>query len=105
MNRLARPTPIVIAAFLGALALAPARGQDAKNQEARRVFDPVLTTPETLAPYLDHLDPGRDGFADEQVAQALEARLNELGAWLQTRPSQAGDLRGFFAPTFRGSQL
>jgi Flp pilus assembly protein TadD/peroxiredoxin len=74
------------------------------SQEPRPVFSPTLKTPELLAPYLSHVEAGTDAFATERDAEALEARLAELGTWLKDggrRPAPPG----VFAPGFRGGRL
>ena len=38
---------------------------------AQTVYRPTLTVPDTLAPFLDHLQPGDDDFPLEVVARAL----------------------------------
>lgn len=67
------------------------------------MFRPVLKTPEALAPFLAHVDAGSDQFPAERDAELIEARLRELGAWLQG--SAAGSAPTLFARDFRGGRL
>jgi hypothetical protein len=46
-------------------------------------FRPALATPETMVPFLEHLDPGDDGFPLERQARELETRLRELSEALR----------------------
>ena len=71
---------------------------------AQTVYRPTLAVPESLAPFLEHLDPGRDGFPVEGAALAIEARLRELsGAFRAGRaPAVTATL---LDPAFRGARL
>ena len=63
-----------------------------RRSSRRRCSRRPLKTPEALAPYLAHLEAGSDAFATERDAQAIEARLGDLGAWLRgdgQRPAAA----------------
>jgi Tfp pilus assembly protein PilF/peroxiredoxin len=74
-------------------------------EDQRPIFSPALTTPDTLVPFLEHLQPGRDAFPLEAQAHAIEQRLDELGSWLQAEQPRPAALGAFFAPGFRGSRL
>ena len=67
------------------------------------MFRPPLKTSEALAPFLAHVEAGRDEFPGERDAEAIEARLQEIGAWLRT---SGGDTpSALFARDFRGGRL
>jgi Flp pilus assembly protein TadD len=71
-------------------------------QEA--IYRPALKAPETLAPFLEHLEPGSDEFALERDATALETPLRELAELFRSgRPGNVG--ARLLAPDFRGGRL
>ena len=76
-------------------ALAPPQ---AWSQEPRPVFSPTLKTPEALAPFLAHVEAGTDDFASERDAEAIEARLSELGDWLRGDGARPALPQGLFSP-------
>ncbi len=69
------------------------------------VFAPRLVTPEGLAPFLEHVEPGADAFVSERDAEAIEARLGALGAWLRGSSAQPALPQGLFAVGFKGARL
>ncbi|HEX7086048.1 MAG TPA: FG-GAP-like repeat-containing protein [Vicinamibacterales bacterium] len=70
---------------------------------ASDVYRPDLAVPEMLEPYLPYIEPGHDAFALERDAEAIEARLRELGDALRAgRPDDAASL---LAPDLRGAPL
>jgi len=70
------------------------------------VYRPQLAVPETIQPFLKHVEPGSDAFPLERQAQEIQARLRELGDALRTRPVRVDDIAGrLLAPGFRGGQL
>jgi tetratricopeptide (TPR) repeat protein/peroxiredoxin len=71
---------------------------------AQTAYRPKLAVPESLAPFLDHLDPGHDGFPLEAVAHALEARLRELSDAFRAGRATAVTTT-LFDPAFRGARL
>lgn len=75
----------------------------ASQSPAPRLFRPPLTTSEALAPFLAHVQAGSDEFALEREAEAIEARLRDLGAWLRS-PQGPGPAK-WFAREFRGGRL
>ena len=76
----------------------------AAGGSAQTVYRPTLAVPESLAPFLEHLEPGRDGFPLEGVARALEARLRELSDGFRAGRA-AGVAATLLEATFRGSRL
>jgi tetratricopeptide (TPR) repeat protein/peroxiredoxin len=71
---------------------------------AQTAYRPTLAVPDSLAPFLDHLDPGHDSFALEAVTHALEARLRELSDAFRAGRAAAVTTT-LFDPTFRGARL
>ena len=71
---------------------------------AQTVYRPALAVPDTLAPFLDHLQPGDDDFPLEAVARALEARLGELSDAFRARRAAAVTAT-LLDPAFRGARL
>src|SRR3954471_11727281 len=71
---------------------------------AQTAYRPNLAVPESLAPFLDRLDPGHDSFPLEAVAHALEAPLAELSDAF--RAGRAGAVTTtLLDPAFRGARL
>ena len=46
--------------------------------QAPQDYRPKLAVPESMQPFLKHLEPGDDGFALERQAKELDGRLEEL---------------------------
>jgi Tfp pilus assembly protein PilF/peroxiredoxin len=73
---------------------------------AADAFPPALRVPDALAPFLAHLQPGSDAFADEKEAAEIAERLSALGGWMRQPPSGRGDVaEALLAPGFRGARL
>jgi Flp pilus assembly protein TadD len=106
MSRRMRRWPALAARLPGLLTVVLTLGATTvPAQDTRRTFTPPLATSDTLQPFLDHLEPGDDGFVRERDALAIETRLGELGAWLEagaTRPSTGPNI---FAQDFLGGPL
>jgi Flp pilus assembly protein TadD/peroxiredoxin len=67
-------------------------------------YRPKLAIPETLEPFLKHLEPGSDGFPAERDARELEARLGELSDALRAgRADRVAEW--LLASDFRGGRL
>ena len=67
-------------------------------------YRPRLAVPETVEPFLKHLEPGRDAFTAEREASELAERLGELGRSL--RDGDAGNVAGWLlAADFHGGRL
>ena len=93
---------LLAAALLASLAQTPRAA--AEGQE--NVYRPKLASPETLQPFLKHIDPANDAFPGEQQARELEARLRELGESLRAGPDRATAFAGrLLHKQFRGSRL
>jgi len=70
------------------------------------VFRPKLVPSEALAPFLPQLRAGHDQFTDEVPAEALEARLAELGERLRADVRRAdAAVSTLLAPEFRGARF
>ncbi|HXE79438.1 MAG TPA: FG-GAP-like repeat-containing protein [Vicinamibacterales bacterium] len=70
------------------------------------VYEPSLTPPEFLEPFLEYVAPGNDAFKDERVVVDIEARLNEFGAaLLKPGADPSAAVRALLAPGFRGGRL
>ncbi len=74
-------------------------------QPSTPVFAPPLTTPESLAPFLAHVDPAGDTFDSERDAAIVEARLRVLGDWLAAGAARSASPGVLFAPGFRGGRV
>ena len=72
--------------------------------QAANVYRPKLAVPESLAPFLEDLDPGHDGFPLESVARALDARLRELSDAFRAGRAAAVTTT-LLDPAFRGARL
>src|SRR3954447_20769466 len=66
----------------------------------------TLAVPETLQPFLKHLDPGNDSFLLEAQVKELEARLGELSdAFRAGSTATAAVTTALLDPGFRGARL
>ena len=101
----ALPLSVVLATLLIIAAMAAPSAQQDRPRDASRIFDPALTVPDTLKPYLDQVQPGTDAFTSERDVQAIEAGLGTLGAWLKAGGNVTPDVRDLFAANFRGARL
>src|SRR5262249_23384399 len=91
--RLLIPTLLLILVSTGGLA-----------QET--VYQPKLAVPESIQPFLKHLEPGSDPFPLEGPAKGLEARLGELSSALRAGTAQTASVtKGLLDPRFRGARL
>jgi Flp pilus assembly protein TadD/peroxiredoxin len=91
--------------FLATFMLAWAAGLGAVHAAPQEtVYRPKLAVPETLEPFLKHLEPGSDAFGAEGDVRELEVQLHQLGELLRTgRP--AGVVDRLLAPDFHGGRL
>jgi Tfp pilus assembly protein PilF len=91
--------------FLAAFMLAWGAGLVAAHAAPQEtVYRPKLAVPETLEPFLKHVEPGSDAFSAEGEVRELEAQLGKLGELLRTlRP--AGVVDHLLAPDFHGGRL
>jgi Tfp pilus assembly protein PilF/peroxiredoxin len=81
-------------------------GVDAAEQGIPFYYRPKMRVPETLAPYLEHLAPGRDSFPDEKEAAEIAARLRDWGARLRKGENRGALAVAFLlAKEFKGSPL
>jgi len=80
--------------------------RDGSKPQGRTDYRPPLGVPESMQPFLKHLEPGNDAFPMEGQAQQIEARLRELSAAFRTgAPSTANITKGLLDPSFRGARL
>ena len=79
------------------VAIAQTGGVSAEAQEGV-VYRPKLAVPETLQPFLKHLESGNDAFPAERQARELEARLLELADSLRGGPDRAAKIARAVAP-------
>ena len=84
---------------------------EARSDTARKtgpaqesVYRPKLAVPESMRPFLEHVEPGSDAFPLERTAQELDARLRLLADALHAGAAQsvAGAL---LDPAFHGARL
>jgi Tfp pilus assembly protein PilF len=74
--------------------------------EQSATYRPTLAIAESLQPFVNELEPGRDGFPLERQAQELEARLRELSdALRRSGPQAAGAVTRLLHSEFRGARL
>ena len=68
------------------------------------VYRPTLAVPESMRPFLEHLEPGSDAFALERTARELDARLRLLADALHA--GAAGTVATeLLDPAFHGARL
>ena len=73
---------------------------------AAQDYRPKLAVPESMQPFLKHLEPGDDGFPLEARAKELESRLEELSKALRGNPGRLGGAtKALLDPGFRGARL
>ncbi len=73
---------------------------------AAQDYRPKLAVPESMQPFLKHLEPGDDGFPLEARAKELESRLEELSKALRdNRRASASATKSLLDPGFRGARL
>jgi len=85
---------------------AAVRVEPTRSADSASYYRPKLRVPESLEPFLKHLEPGSDSFAEEREAAELSARLAELGDRLKSSPDRAaGVAEWLLAPAFRGGRL
>ena len=97
-----RPGRLVLASGLSMLAVVAGTAQ--VEQSAN--YQPRLAVSETLEPFLQQLEPGRDGFPLERQANELEARLRELSEALRRGGAQTtAAVTRLLDPDFRGARL
>ncbi len=102
---LLRPAGWFAALALVAADPVPAR-ENPRALDPGGTYRPKLATPEMLAPFLEHLQPGRDAFAEEREAAELAARLARLGERLKASPDRDTDVADWLlAAGFRGARL
>jgi len=91
-------------ALIAALVVTSA-GVTAATQD-KAVYRPTLAAPESMEPFLKHLDPGSDAFPMERQAAAIEARLGELSQALRAGADRTAAVAGdLLDPGFRGARL
>lgn len=98
---------LVVAGLLAPLvAVGAAVHLAAAGQGESAVYRPKLAVPETLEPFLKHLEAGTDAFPAEREALQLEARLREFGDSLRASPAKAVTAaERLLASDFRGGRL
>ncbi len=70
------------------------------------VYRPKLSVPESMRPFLAHLEPGADAFPLERTAQELDARLGQLSDALRAGgPRVTAVPADLLDPSFRGARL
>jgi Tfp pilus assembly protein PilF/peroxiredoxin len=93
----------LVAAFAAAAGTGPVA---AEQNEPQDTYRPKLAVPETLQPFLQHLEPGNDAFQTERQAKEIEARLRELQNSLRASPARAARVTEWLLePGFRGGRL
>ena len=74
--------------------------------QERAVYQPKLAVPESMQPFLKHLEPGSDAFPLERPAKELEARLGELSSAFRAGATQTASVtKGLLDAGFRGARL
>ena len=98
-----------LSSFLLMFCAASAPLLPAAPDDVRKVsrYKPLLREPPTLAPLLQHVEPGRDGFPEEKDAAELAVRLAELSRGLRQGPGHAARCAGRppLPPDFTGGDL
>ena len=90
---------LVIAGFLAALVSIVVVGQE------KTTYRPKLAVPDTMAPFLEHVEPGTDGFPLEGQAKELEARLRDISDAFRGGAARLAAVSKVLDPNFRGGRL
>ena len=106
-RRNARAERLAAICLVAAFAAAAGTGRIAAEQNGPQdTYRPKLAVPETLQPFLQHLEPGNDAFPAERQAKEIEARLRELQNSLRASPARAASVTEWLLdPGFRGGRL
>ena len=106
-RRYAPAARLVVISLVAAFAVAAGTGRIAAEQNVPQdTYRPKLAVPETLQPFLQHLEPGNDAFPAERQAKEIEARLRELQNSLRGSPARAASVTDWLLdPGFRGGRL
>jgi tetratricopeptide (TPR) repeat protein len=100
---------LFVASLLAALAAGGGTARVAAERTATQdtvTYRPKLAVPETMEPFLKHLETGSDAFPLERQAKELEARLRELGDSLRASPIRAASVAEWLLdPDFHGGRL
>ncbi len=106
-RRNARAEQLAALCLVAAFAAAAGTGRVAAEQNGPQdTYRPKLAVPETLQPFLQHLEPGNDAFPAERQAKEIEARLRELQNSLRASPARAASVTEWLLdPGFRGGRL
>ena len=106
-RRYAPAARLVVISLVAAFAAAAGTGRIAAEQNVPQdTYRPKLAVPETLQPFLQHLEPGNDAFPAERQAKEIEARLRELQNSLRASPARAASVTDWLLdPGFRGGRL
>ena len=106
-RRYAPAARLVVISLVAAFAAAAGTGRIAAEQKGPQdTYRPKLAVPETLQPFLQHLEPGNDAFPAERQAKEIEARLRELQNSLRASPARAASVTEWLLdPGFRGGRL
>ena len=101
---------LLVAGFLAALGSIVVAGDpapDATREPAQEktTYRPRLAVPDTMAPFLEHVEPGTDAFPLEGQARELEARLRDVSdAFRGGAARLSGVTRTLLDPGFRGGR-
>ncbi len=97
-------------AALGAIVVAGPPAPDATREpgagQEKTTYRPGLAVPDTMAPFLEHVEPGTDAFPLEGQARELEARLRDVSDGFRGGAARlSGVTRTLIDPGFRGGRL
>ena len=97
-------------AALGSIVVAGPPAPDATREpgagQEKTTYRPGLAVPDTMAPFLEHVEPGTDAFPLEGQARELEARLRDVSdAFRGGAARLSGVTRTLLDPGFRGGRL
>ena len=97
-------------AALGSIVVAGPPAPDATREpgagQEKTTYRPGLAVPDTMAPFLEHVEPGTDAFPLEGQARELEARLRDVSDGFRGGAARlSGVTRTLIDPGFRGGRL
>ena len=107
------PHRVLVVGFLAALGSivvaghpAPGATREPGAGQEETTYRPRLAVPDTMVPFLEHVEPGTDAFPLEGQASELEARLREVADGFRGGSARLpGVTRVLLDPDFRGGRL
>jgi Tfp pilus assembly protein PilF/peroxiredoxin len=80
--------------------------RDGSTAQDRTDYRPTLAVPDSMQPFLKHLEPGNDSFPMERQVQEIEVCLRDLSVAFRAGPPETASItKTLLDPGFRGARL